>query len=101
MIYFNTSCHHQIEDQLKPKEESKSVDINNRQSPEKDPLIVNKIIWVFVIVFILTICLFLILKFSIDLANSSKVELIKMKDSYSRLITEQLLKQNNPNIVID
>lgn len=90
-------------DELKKREKTNVINnIDNKHQAERESMIVNKMIWVSVIVFLLTICLFLILKFSIDLANSSKVELIKMKDSYSRLITEQLLlQQSNLKIVLD
>lgn len=65
-------------------------------------IISNKIIWVIGIVFILTLILLIILKMSIELANESKIEMLKMKDAYYRVITEQVLQSNkNSKLLIN
>jgi hypothetical protein len=47
-------------------------------------------VWVSIIVFFLSIFCFLIIKVSIDQANSSRTELNKMKDAQERQITEKI-----------
>lgn len=71
--------------------------INNNNT-----FIANKVIWVIAIVFILTLILLIILKISIELANESKIEMLKMKDAYYRVITEQVLQSNkNSKLLIN
>jgi hypothetical protein len=56
---------------------------------------VNKVLWILLIVALLTLLLLVILKISIDLANNSKLELLKYNEISSRQITEQIIQETN------
>ena len=58
-------------------------------------IVVNKVLWILLIVAILTLLLLVILKISIDLANNSKLELLKYNEISSRQITEQFIQETN------
>ena len=64
-------------------------------SEHSNSVVANKVLWILLIVAILTLLLLIILKISIDLANNSKLELLKYNEIASRQITEQFIQETN------
>lgn len=74
--------------------------LNLKREIDFNHKIYQKVFLVFISVIVLTFLLFLLIKILIDLAIRNKIELIQMKDSYIRIVTEEYITNLNREIII-